>query len=241
MNVTASGLTKAAAAAAAVAGSIFIAVQIGHPAMDTYTTQTDEWVVRCSAKAAMAALALAGITGMYLRQYRKAGLLGLVGYLLFAVGYLAMFSVEIIAVTVLPNLVDTEPGFVNDVVAAAAGNTPNGDIGNAQTLFNLTGVGYLVGGLVFGIALFRTRVLARWAAILLAVSTSATASLAVLPDSFSRPLAVPEGIALIALGVSLWRNPIDQPTSEPGATADTVSDTGATAVSADRLNLSTSQ
>jgi hypothetical protein len=218
MNITAAGLTKAAAAAAAVAGSIFIAVQIGHPATDAFTTETAQWVARCAAKLVMAVLALAGITGMYLRQYRRAGVLGLVGYLLFAAGYLAIFSVQVIAVTVLPNLVDTEPGFVNDVVAAAAGGTPNGDIGGLQTLFNLMGVGYLLGGLLFGIALFRTGLLARWAAALLAVSTVATAALAVLPEAFDRPLAVPEGIALIGLGVSLWRNARD--TDVPAATTE---------------------
>ena len=205
MNVTSSSLTKAAGAAAAVAGAIFIAVQVNHPATDTFTTETTQWVARESAKIVMAALALAGITGMYLSQYRKAGLLGLVGYLVFAAGYLGMFSVQVIAATVLPNLVDTQPGFVNDVVSAAAGGTPNGDIGALQTLFNLTGAGYILGGLVFGIALFRTGVLARWAAALLAVSTVGTAALAVLPESFNRPMAVPEGIALIGLGVSLWR------------------------------------
>ncbi len=209
MNITATGLTKAAAAAAAVAGSIFVAVQVGHPASDAFTTETSQWVARSCAKLVMAALALAGITGMYLRQYRKAGLLGLVGYLVFAAGYLAMLSVQVIAATVLPNLVDTEPGFVNDVVAAAAGSTPNGDIGGLQTLFNVVGAGYILGGLLFGIALFRARVLARWASALLAVSTVATAALAVLPHAFNRPFAVPEGIALIALGVSLWRNPVD--------------------------------
>src|ERR687890_1428742 len=211
MNITASSLTKAAGAAAAVAGSIFIAVQIGHPGMDTYTTETAEWVARCSAKAVMSVLALAGITGMYLRQYRKAGLLGLAGYLLFAVGYLAIFSVETIAVTVLPNLVDTEPGFVDDVVAAAAGNSAEGDLGGLQTLFNVAGAGYIIGGLLLGIALLRTGVLARWAAALLTMSTVATAALAFLPDAYSQPFAVPEGIALIGLGVSLWRNPRDVP------------------------------
>ena len=34
----------------------------------------------------MAVLALVGITGMYLHQHRKAGVLGLVGYVVFAVG-----------------------------------------------------------------------------------------------------------------------------------------------------------
>ena len=118
-----------------------------------------------------------------------------------------MFSVEVIAAVVLPSLVDTQPGFVNDVVVAAAGGTPIGDIGALQTLFNLTGAGYMLGGLIFGIALFRTGVLARWAAVLLAVSTVGTAALAVLPESFDRPFAVPEGIALIGLGISLWRDP----------------------------------
>jgi hypothetical protein len=223
MNITATGLIKAAGAAAAVAGAIFIAVQINHPATDTFTTETTQWVARSCAKTVMAALALAGVTGMYLRQYRKAGLLGLIGYLVFAAGYLAMFSVEVIAAAVLPNLVHTQPGFVNDVVVAAAGGTPTGDIGGLQTVFDLAGAGYILGGLIFGIALFRTRILARWAAALLAVSTVGTAALAVLPDSFNRPLAVPEGIALIALGVSLWRNPRDDVPETSPETAPVVS------------------
>ena len=102
MTVTTTSLTKAAGAAAAVAGAIFIAVQINHPPPDSFTTDTTQWVVRESAKIVMAALALAGITGMYLSQYRKAGVLGLVGYLVFAAGYLVMFSVQVIAATVLP-------------------------------------------------------------------------------------------------------------------------------------------
>ena len=209
MTITATGLTRAAGAAAAVAGAVFIAVQVGHPASDTFTTETTQWVARSVAKTAMIALVLAGITGMYLRQHRQTGLLGLVGHLGFAAGYLALLSVEVIAATVLPHLVDSEPGYVDDVVAAANGGTPSADIGGLQTLLSIAGAGYIVGGLVFGIALFRARVLARWAAALLAVSTCATAALAALPEAFNRPFAVPVGIALIGLGVSLWRNPRD--------------------------------
>jgi len=226
MNVTATALTKASGAAAAVAGAIFITVQIGHPPFDSFTTETTQWVVRSSAKTVMSVLALVGITGMYLHQYRKAGLLGLVGYLAFAAGYLAMFSVEVIAAVVLPNLVDTEPSFVNDVVVASGGGAAKGDIGALHALFNFAGAGYMLGGLVFGIALFRTGVLARWAAALLAVSTVGTAALAVLPEAFDRPFAVPEGIALIGLGISLWRTqsqtartsaPVVSPVAHPAA------------------------
>jgi hypothetical protein len=226
MNVTATALTKASGAAAAVAGAIFITVQIGHPPFDSFTTETTQWVVRSFAKTVMAVLALVGITGMYLHQYRKAGLLGLVGYLAFAAGYLAMFSVEVIAAVVLPNLVDTEPSFVNDVVVASGGGAAKGDIGALHALFSFAGAGYMLGGLVFGIALFRTGVLARWAAALLAVSTVGTAALAVLPEAFDRPFAVPEGIALIGLGISLWRTqsqtartsaPVVSPVAQPAA------------------------
>jgi hypothetical protein len=221
MNITSSGLTKTAGAAAAVAGGIFLAVQINHPSTQEFTTETTEWVVRSCAKIVMAALALAGITGMYLRQRRQTGVLGLVGYVVFAAGYLAIFSVEVIAATILPALVDTNPGFVNDVVAAAGGGSPDGDIGGVQALFNANGIGYILGGLLFGIAMFRARVLARWAAALLAIGTVGTAALAVLPESFNRPFAVPVGVALIGLGLSLWRNHRDD-TTPATATASTV-------------------
>jgi hypothetical protein len=207
MNVTSSGLTRAAGAAAAIAGGIFVAVQVNHPPESAFDTETTEWVLRCTAKVVMTVLALAGIAGMYLRQHRQAGVLGLVGYVVFTLGYLTLFSVEVIAATVLPALLDTDHAYVMDVVSAAAGGKPVGDIGAIQVVLNLAGVGYIVGGLLFGIALFRTGILPRWASALLAVSTVSTAALALLPDAFNRPFAVPEGIALIGLGVALWRNP----------------------------------
>jgi hypothetical protein len=206
MTVTTTGLTKAAGIAAATAGALFIAVQINHPAFDTYLTDTDEWVIRCSAKALMTVLALVGLTGIYLRQVRQMKVLGLVGYLVFGLGYLMMFATEVMAVAFLSALTDRAPAFVDNVVIASGGGHPVGDIGHLQIFFDLTGACYLLGGLVFGIALFRARVLARWAAVLLAVSTVGTAALAILPSSFDRPMAVPEGVALIGLGISLWRD-----------------------------------
>src|SRR5262245_14995369 len=146
MTITATNLTRAAGTAAAVAGAIFIAVQIKHPPMEVASAETTEWVVRSCAKVVMTALALVGITGMYLRQFRQAGVLGLAGYLIFAAGYLAMFSVEVFAAAVLPALTDTEPGYVNDVIVTSARGTPINDIGGVQTLLNLAGFGYLAGG-----------------------------------------------------------------------------------------------
>ena len=125
MTVTTNGLTKAAAVAAVVAGAIFIAVQINHPPMAVASVETTEWVVRSTAKVVMAALALAGIAGMYLRQHRQAGVLGLIGYLLFTIGYLPCSASRSSPPSVLPALTGTDPGYVSDVLVTAGGGTPD--------------------------------------------------------------------------------------------------------------------
>jgi hypothetical protein len=205
MNITSSSLTKAAGAAAAVAGAIFIGVQINHPPADVAHIVTTEMAVRETAKALMAVLALAGFAGMFLHNRRRFGVLGLAGYLLLSVGYLAMFAVQCIVAYVLPTVAQTDPGYVQDFLDAAMGGSPSGDIGHMNQVFLVAGIGYALGGLLFGIALFRAGVLARWASLLLAYATTSALALSVLPESFSRPFAIPMGVALIGLGVSLWR------------------------------------
>ena len=217
---TTTALTRAAGLSAAAAGAIFVGVQIGHPPLDVASIATTEMAVRGTAKFVMGALALAGITGMYLRQVRQVGVLGLVGYLLFGAFYLLLMPVEFVAAYVLPTVADTAPGYVGDVLAASTGGTAAGDIGPLQAVFVASGVLYMAGGLVFGIALFRAGILARWASALLAAGTVATLALAVLPDSFNRPFAVPTGVALVGLGLSLWRDQRRPAAPPAGRTAE---------------------
>jgi hypothetical protein len=197
MTITPSTLIRAAAVAAVAAGVIFIGVQINHPHSDAAAAVTTEWAVRNSLKIVMAALALAGITGMYLRQVKQIGLLGLAGYLVFSVGYLTIIGTAFVSAFVLPSIAETDPGYVNDVLGAATNSSATGDIGLLQAALN-------VSGLTFGIALYRARVLARWAAALLVIASVLTVTLAVLPDAFYRFLAFPNSIAMIGLGYSLW-------------------------------------
>jgi hypothetical protein len=205
MTVTTSSLTRAAGVAAAAAGAIFIGVQIGHPQLNLTTTTTTDVLVRDSFKVLMCALAVAGISGMYLSQVRRNGVLGLVGYLVFAAGYLLIMCTTFLTAYVLPTIAGTNPGYVKDLIAlGTARGTITGDVGALGLLWKLQGLCYLAGGVLFGIALFRAHVLARWACVLLAVSGLVSAALAVMPDAFYRLLAYPNGIAMIGLGVSLW-------------------------------------
>jgi hypothetical protein len=205
MTITPTSLSRAAAVAAVLAGLVFIGVQINHPHLDATAVTTTEWAVRNSLKVLMAVLALTGITGMYLRQIRQIGVLGLVGYVLFALGYLTIMCIAFVAAYVLPSIADSDPSYVNNVLAVAEGGAATGDIGLIRTALLVEGLGYLAGGLVFGIALYRARVLARWAAALLAIASVLSATLPLLPDSVYRLLAFPNGLALIGLGYSLWR------------------------------------
>jgi hypothetical protein len=206
MTITTTTLTKASAVAAAVGGLLFIAVQVKHPNLDVTFATTTEWKVRETMKVFFAILSLAGITGMYLRQVRQIGVLGLLAYLLLSVGYLAMMGVEVVGAVVLPSIAHSAPRYVTDVLAVATGGHAAGDIGLMQPLIAVMGIGFLGGGLLFGIALFRANVLARWAAALLAVAAVATAARAVMPQLNERLFAIPTGIALIGLGYSLWRD-----------------------------------
>jgi hypothetical protein len=217
MTITPTILFRASGLAAAVAGLIFIGVQINHPHLDATSITTTDVIARNSLKVLMAALALAGLTGMYLRQVAKIGVLGLLGYLLFATGFLSIFGTEFVAAFVLPTLAHSAPTYVKDVIAAANNGTATGDIGLMQTVIFVTGIAYLAGGFIFGIALFRANVLARWAAALLAVGTLASIGTGILPQ-YERLFAIPTGVALIGLGYSLWRQqrtPITRPAPSP--------------------------
>ena len=206
MTVSPAHLNRAAGAAAIAAGALFVGIQIGHPPLDVDTITTTEVAIRNTLKVLMAALALAGITGMYLSQVRRNGVLGLVGYLILGAGYLLIMSSTFGLAYVLPQIAETDPAYVTDVLATFTGDTATGDVGLLGTLFQLQSLCYLAGGLVFGVALYRAHVLARWAAALLAVGGLVRALLVVLPDAFYRLIAFPNGIALIGLGYSLWRS-----------------------------------
>ncbi len=205
MTITTTKLTRAAGLSAVAGGLLFIAVQIGHPHLDATFATTTEYAVRETTKILMAVLSVIGITGIYLRQVKQTGVLGLLGYLLFGAGYLAILSVQVVGLFVLPSLADSAPGYVNDVLAVAAGGKAVGDIGALAAFIRIGGFTFLIGGVVFGIALFRANILPRWAAALLVAGTLVTFAIPLLPQINQRLFAIPTSVAVLSLGYSLWR------------------------------------
>ena len=205
MTVTTTGLTKAAGVAAAAAGAMFIGVQIGHPQLNLTTITSTDVLIRDCFKVLMAPLAVAGFTGMYLSQVRRNGVLGLVGYLVLSAGFLLIMCTTFFAAFVAPTLAGSNPGFVKDVIALSTSQgSVTGDVGALGPLWKVQSLCFLVGGVLFGIALFRAGVLARWATVLLAIGGFVSIALSFTSDAFYRFLAYPTAIALMGLGVSLW-------------------------------------
>jgi hypothetical protein len=196
-------------------------VQINHPELNATSITTTDLFVRDSLKIVMAVLALVGISGMYLSQISRNGLLGLVGYLLLAAGYLLIMCSVYAAAFLLPEIAESTPGYVDDVMTVDAGRgTAVGDIGAMQYVIQARGGLYLIGGLLFGIALYRAHVLARWAAALLAVGGLVSVVLSLMPDAFYRLLALPNGVAMIGLGYSLWRTTRTSPAVQPSTSEE---------------------
>ncbi len=205
-TTTTSRFTAIAGLSAATAGAIFVGVQINHPPADVAHLVSSEMTIRMTAKVLFCALALVGLAGMFVRHRHQFGRLGRVGYSLVSVGFLAMLVQECMIGYYLPTLAHSKPVYVQHVLNGAMAHGASSGIGAWQGLFLIAGIGYSLGGLLFGIALFRAGVLVRWASVLFAYGTISALSLAALPVSYSRPFAVPAGVALIGLGVSLWRD-----------------------------------
>ncbi len=205
MSITTTRLTRGAGLSAVVAGLLFIVIQLVHPHEDVAAVTTTAWIVVSLLTMTMAVLLLIGLTGMYLRQVKETGLPGLVGFLLFGSTFVLTIAVTFVEVFVLPRLADQAPQYVDDFLATFTGGAVVGDVGSLPLASLVAAVGYLFGGLLFGLVLYRARVLARWASLLLAVGAVATLLVPVLPHALDRLLAFPVGLALAGLGYSLWR------------------------------------
>ena len=137
MTITANTLFRAAGAAAIAAGLLFTGVQINHPHLDVTSIATTEVMIRNGLKMLMAVLALAGITGMYLRQVRQTGVLGLIGYLVLGLGYTVIVGTQYLATFVLPEIAASNPAYVGDVIATTTGGNGRGPMRELARLLEM--------------------------------------------------------------------------------------------------------
>ena len=215
MTITTTKLTRAAGLAAVAGGLLFIAVQINHPHLDAAFATTTEYAVRETMKIVDGRpvghrhhrhLPAPGQADRSARPARVPAVRGRLPRHSEHPGRRACSSFR-------PSR-PAQPGYVNDVLAVAAGGTATGDIGALAAFIRIGGFTFLAGGLLFGIALFRAHVLPRWAAALLAVGSVAIAhdppAAADQPTAVRHPCRRCRGVPrLLRCGASSAPGPFD--------------------------------
>jgi hypothetical protein len=213
VRVTNSKLSRAAAACAVLSGVLYIGIQFIHPEETVAAVTTDLWATVALITVAFAVLGLVGVTGIYLRQTEEAGVLGLVGYLSLALFFLLPITFSFAEAMILPNVVDDAPGFVENFNGLFNGEGSDGSLGALESISTVAGVLYLAGGVLFGIAVLRAKILWSWAAWFVIAGAVVAPLASVVPHEVGRFAAVPFGIGLIGLGLSLWSDRREMATS----------------------------
>ena len=204
MKITASKLIRWSGLSAMAAGIIFAGIQPIHPPDVIASVTTNAFIIITSLKAIMSLFGIFGIAGLYARQVEETGWMGLAGYLLLTIFYAVQMCYSFAEPTILPLLVPVAPTFVTSVMQMASQSPTDMNLGAFATVFSLLPIFYLLGLLLFGIAMFRARILSRWAAGLLALSGPIAVVLSLLGHPLDRLAAVPMGIALAWLGYALY-------------------------------------
>jgi hypothetical protein len=205
MTTNTLNLLRWAGLSAFMAGLLFVVIQLIHPPEALASVATTTWVVVHILSVAMCVLWLFGITGLYARQVNAVGWLGLTGFLLTSVWLVLTAAFTFAEALILPTLATSAPAFVEGFLGIAGGPANAASVGALSTVYSASGVLYLLGGVLFGVATFRAGILPRWAAVLFAVGTVLPAVLSsFVPIEFLRATAVPVGLALAWLGFGLW-------------------------------------
>jgi hypothetical protein len=228
MKITAANLIRWGGLSAMVTGIIFAGIQPIHPPDVLASVTTSAWAIITTLKTVMCLFGLFGIAGLYARQVEETGWLGLASYLLLTIFYAVQMCLAFIEPLILPLLATESPKFVAGFLGILTSTPSEMNLGAIAAVNGLLAVLYLLGTLLFGIAIFRARILSRWAAGLLALSGPLAVILTMIGHPINRIAAVPMGIALIGLGYSLWserRAPVSEPV--PGRASLELSPTAA--------------
>ena len=159
---------------------------------------------------------------------------GLAGFLLLSLSWALQMAFVFATAFILPLLATTAPRFVDSLLRSAAGPVSGVNLGALPALYTLVGIGYILGGLLFGIATLRAGILPRWPAGLLAVASALPVVFvlpsvaALIPPQIQHLAAMPLGIAVAWLGYALWSERREQASEPvPGKVSPQLSQTGA--------------
>jgi hypothetical protein len=204
VKLTGHNLIRLAGLSAVLAGICYVGVGLFHPANAPSSVTTTPWVAAHVLACATCFFGLLGMAGLYARQAAKSGLLGLVGCVMLSLWLVLVMGFSFVEAFILPQAGSVTPAFVEGWMGMFNGTASTVDLGVLPVLWTLTAPLYILGGLSFGIATFRARILPRGAAVLLAAGAALAPVAGLLPLEAQPKIAIPVGLALAWLGAALF-------------------------------------
>jgi len=195
-----SSLVRFTGILAIIAGFLYILIQFIHPSDDIMSVGSNLYQIVAILTSIMSFFFFLGILGIYLKQVTELGWLGLFGTILFGVFWLISMIFSFTEAFILPLVKESSAEFVRGMTGLFSGYAGPANLGIFPTLTIMSGLFYIFGGLIFGFALLRAKVVLRCAAILLMVSSVLTLGASLVPHPFDRVFAIPMGLAFIWLG-----------------------------------------
>lgn len=205
--------------AAMLAGLLFVAIQPIHPPDTVASVATAAWVVVHSVTLAMTMLFIVGLAGIQARQSAATGWPALTGLVALVLGLLLTAAFVFMEAFISPVLAETNPAFVDDMLALVAGTASDVHLGALPVLWTASGVLFLGGCLGFGVATIRAGILPRWASGVFAFGLPVvTILISLLPYDLHRIGAMPIGLGLAWMGYAIWSEPHDDAADPAGGT-----------------------
>lgn len=186
------------------AGIGFVIVGLFHPLNISSEVATATWINVHIVAILMCFFGLYGMTGLYVRQKERFGVVGLVGYVFLSVWMGAVMCFSFVEAFILPKLMTESPTFVEGFLGMFSGLESAVNLGILPVLWMISGPAYILGQLLFGIATFRAGILPRYAGGLLALSALLTPVGGLIPPEHQPLVMVPVGISFLWLGHALW-------------------------------------
>jgi hypothetical protein len=203
LKTTAPNLIRLSGLSAVAAGVLFVFVGLLHPAETPPAVATGLWAIVHVLAFAVSFFGVLGMVGIYARQAEEVGWLGLIGFLLFGLWLALAAGYTFFEALIFPLLATEAPAFTAGFLGMFTGSTGGTDVGVLGTLWTLTGVLYMLGPLLFGIATLRAGILPRAAAAVFGFGAVSSLAFALLPHELEPLATVPVGIGLAWLGYAL--------------------------------------
>ncbi|MDP9329070.1 MAG: hypothetical protein M3P11_00235 [Actinomycetota bacterium] len=164
---------------------------------------TTRWETVHVIACAMSFFGVLGLAGIYARQAVKSGWLGLIGFVMLSFWLVLIMGFSFVEAFILPHPGTVTPVFIEGWMGMFNGDPSPVSLGVLPTIWTLTGPVYIFGGLLFGIATYRARILPRGAAVLLVLGTVLAPVAKLLSLAAQPKIAIPTGLALAWLGYGL--------------------------------------